>query len=142
MVHKISGKYSNTKIHHLVINGNEVTDIPDIADSLAQTFSQNSSSQQSTQKFDLYRRQSENNRLSFKSNNLETYNNLFSINELTFAISKSHDSAVGPDDIHHQMLKHLPGAALETLLHVLNDIWINGNFPESWRTSTSLSYQF
>ena len=56
--------------------------------------------------------------------------------ELTSAISKSHDSAVGPDDIHYQMLKHLPGAALETLLDVLNDIWISGNFPESWRTST------
>jgi len=50
------------------------------------------------------------------------------------AISKSHDSAVGPDDIHYQMLKRLPGAALETLLDVLNDIWITGNFPESWRT--------
>ena len=41
-----------------------------------------------------------------------------------------------PGDIHYQMLKHLPGAALETLLHVLNDIWISSNFPESWRTST------
>jgi len=58
------------------------------------------------------------------------------VDELTSAISKSHDSAVGRDDIHYQMLKHLPGAALETLLHVLNDISINGPFPESWRTST------
>ena len=56
------------------------------------------------------------------------------MNELTSALSKSHDSAVSPDDVHYQMLKHLPGAALETLPHVLNDIWINGNFPESWRT--------
>ena len=79
MVHKISGKYSNTKIHHLDINGNKVTDIPDIANSLAQTFSQNSSSQQSTQKFDLYRRQSENNRFSFISKNLETYNKVTGI---------------------------------------------------------------
>ena len=68
--------------------------------------------------------------------NLETYNNSFSMYELTSAISKSHDSAVGPDDMHYQMLKHLPGAALETLLHVSNDVWISGNFPESWRTST------
>jgi len=43
MVHKISGKYSSTKIHHLDVNGDEVTDIPDIANSLAQSFSQNSS---------------------------------------------------------------------------------------------------
>jgi len=131
MIRKISGKYSNTKIHHLDVNGDEVTDIPNIASSLAQTFSQNSSSQQCTQKFDSYRRQAENNRLSFKSKNLET-----SVDELTSAISKSHESAVGPDDIHYQMLKLLPDAALETLLHVLNDIWISSNFPESWRTST------
>jgi len=72
MVRKISGKYSNTKIHHLDVSGDEVTDIPDIANSLAQTFSQNSSSQHCTQKFDSYRRQAEYNRLSFKYRNLET----------------------------------------------------------------------
>jgi len=62
------------------------------------------------------------------------------MDELTSALSKSHDSAVGPDDIHYQMLKRLPRAALETLLHVLNDIWINGNFPEAWQRLPS--YQF
>jgi len=67
MVHKISGKYSNTKIHHLEVNGDEVTDIPDIANLLAETLYQNSSAQQCTQKFYSYRRQAENNRLSFKS---------------------------------------------------------------------------
>jgi len=72
MVRKISGKCSNTKFHHLKVNGDEVTDIPGIANSLAQTFCQNSSSQQCTQKFDSYRRQAENNWLSFKSKNLET----------------------------------------------------------------------
>ena len=30
------------------------------------------------------------------------------LDELADAISKSHDTAVGPDDIHYQMLKHLP----------------------------------
>jgi len=43
---------------------------------------------------------------------LETYNNPFSLDELRDAISKSHDSAVGPDDIHYQMLKHLPPNAV------------------------------
>jgi len=69
MVRKISGKYSNTKIRHLDVNGDEVTDIPDIANSLAQTFSQNCSSQQCSQKFDSYRCQAETNRLSCKSKN-------------------------------------------------------------------------
>ena len=58
------------------------------------------------------------------------------MSELTAAISKSHDTAVGPDDIHYQMLKHLPAAALNTLLHIVNDIWSSGNFPSGWRIST------
>jgi len=60
----------------------------------------------------------------------------FSLDELRDAISKSHDSAVGPDDIHYQMLKHLPPNAVNALLETLNNIWFAGNFPPSWRTST------
>ena len=75
-------------------------------------------------------------KIKFKSNNLETYNNPFSLDELQDAISKSHDSVVGPDDIHYQMLKHLPPDAVNTLLKTLNNIWFAGNFPPSWRTST------
>jgi len=33
------------------------------------------------------------------------------------------------------MLKHLPSKVLNTLLSILNDIWITGNFPPSWRQS-------
>ena len=50
--------------------------------------------------------------------------------ELTDAISKSHATAVGPDDIHYQMLKHLPIKALNTLLEALNNIWVSGKFPD------------
>jgi len=35
------------------------------------------------------------------------------------ALSNSKDSAVGPDDIHYQMLKHLPSETLNTLLNIL-----------------------
>ena len=107
MVCEISGKPTGTKIPHLHVNHSEVTDIPDIANSLAQTFSDNSSY---SAKFQSFRRQAENNPLNFKSNNTETYNNPFSVSELTAAISKSHHTADGPDDIHYQMLKHLPAS--------------------------------
>ena len=53
------------------------------------------------------------------------------------ALSSSNDSAVGPDDIHYQMmLKHLPSEVLNTLLIILNDIWLTGNFRSSWRQSS------
>jgi len=58
------------------------------------------------------------------------------LDEVTDAISKSHDAAVGPDDVHHQMLKHLPNDALLTLLNILNNIWASGKFPTSCCTST------
>jgi len=86
--------------------------------------------------FQAFRNQAENQHLKFKSNNLETYNKPFSLDELWDAISKSHSSAVGPDDIHYQMLKHLPPNAVNILLQALNNIWFAGNFPPSWLTST------
>jgi len=66
---------------------------------------------------------------------METYNIPFCIDELLDALSNSKDSAVGPDDIHYQMLKHLSSETLNTLLYILNDIWITGNFPSSWHQS-------
>ena len=52
------------------------------------------------------------------------------------AIQKSNDTATGPDEVHYQMLKHLPNNALSTILHIFNDIWATGVFPESWRLAT------
>ena len=134
MIRKISGKQSTNKVHPLHVNTNDVTDVPGIANALGQTFSDNSSSEKFNTKFQSFRRQAERQFLNFSSNNVETY--LFSLKELTSAISKSHDTAVGPDNIHYQMLKHFPTSAMDTLLSVLNNIWLSGNFPSSWRTST------
>ena len=67
---------------------------------------------------------------------LRNYTLTHPLDELTDAIFKSHDTAVGPDDVHYQMLKHLPNDALLTLLNILNNIWASGKFPTSWCTST------
>ena len=45
-------------------------------------------------------------------------------------------SATGPDDIHYQMLKHLPESSLQALLGIFNHIWTTGDFPEDWRLAT------
>ena len=44
----------------------------------------------------------------FTSLNHEKYNVPFTASELLDALHKSHDTAAGPDDIHYQILKHLP----------------------------------
>jgi len=49
------------------------------------------------------------------------------MDELLDSLAKFSDSAVGPDDIHYQMLKHLPSDALQSL----NNIWLTGKFPPS-----------
>ncbi|WP_144077465.1 reverse transcriptase domain-containing protein, partial [Solemya velum gill symbiont] len=71
--------------------------------------------------------------LRFQSNNTEQYNAPFHMHELTSSITKAKDSAPGPDHIHYQMLKHLPGTALYTLLAIFNHLWFTGWFPPSWR---------
>jgi len=97
-------------------------ELPDIANTIGQTFSNNSSINNYTPKFEAFRTRAETSKISYKSNNLETYNDLFSPNELANAISKSQDTAVGLDDIHYQMLKHLSPNSMLTLLDILNSV--------------------
>jgi len=127
MVRKITGKPSVSPVPHLKVNNVEVMDFPDIANTIAQTFSNNSSTENYSSKFQSFRRQAENQQLKFESSNYENYNNPFSLDELTDAISKSHNTAVGPDDVHYQMLKHLPNDALLTLLNILNNVLYREN---------------
>ena len=89
--------------------------------------------------FKISKKHQEKKKPNFGSSNIEKYNSLFYITELKEAISASKDTATGPDDIHYQMLKHLPDSSLDTLLHIFNDIWTTGVFPESWRLATIIS---
>ena len=72
----------------------------------------------------------------FRSDNTEEYNQPFSLLELTQALQKSNDSAVGPDDIHCKLLTNLPESSLTLLLTAFNSIWESGIFPPSWREAT------
>jgi len=69
MVRKIAGHSLFGNIKHLNINNTEITEIPDIANSLGQTFSNNLSSTNYRNKFQAIRSQAENQHLKFKSNN-------------------------------------------------------------------------
>ena len=78
----------------------------------------------------------EQNPINFTSKNDEIYNKKFSIRELLDSLKKAHDTAVGPDDIHYQILKQMPENSLEVLLDIYNDIWSGGDFPSQWREAT------
>ena len=136
MVRKITGKYGSVPIHHLKQDNNVIDNIQDIANTIGSTLSYNSSSDHYTKPFQRYKSEKERHPVKFNSDNSETYNKLFTMQELKPALQKSRDTAVGPDEVHYQMLKHLPAAASDTLLHIFNDIWQSGNFPPSWHEAT------
>ena len=122
MIRKISGKQSNTTIHHLENNdGTKITDIVDIANRLAQEISKNSSSNNYRAEFKKYQEKAEKEHLDFDTDISENYNVPFTIRELCDALKKSHDTATGPDEIHYQLLKHLPRDSLMVLLDIFND---------------------
>ena len=76
--------------------------------------------------------------MNFKSQNNEIYNKDFNLDEIVEAIQLSHDSATGADEIHYQMLKHLPDTvtSLEARLNIFNYIWTTGKFPDGWQYAT------
>ena len=110
MVRKIQGKGKSASVNHLKKNNTHVTSKKDIANTLADNFSEKSSKNYSA-KFRKIKHQQEKQKLKFTSDNTETYNSKFSLTELTDALSKAHDSFPGPDDIHYQLLKHLPSSS-------------------------------
>ena len=131
MVSKIQGKGKSASIYHLKKNNDNSTSKKDIANTLADSFSKNSSSENYTSKFRNIKNQQEKQKLKFTSDNTENYNSEFLLSELTDALS--HDISPGPDDIHDQLLKHLPVSAPLILLEIFNDIWKTRNIPKSWK---------
>jgi len=132
-IRKIKGKESNNTIRHLSVNDANVTSHRDIANTLADNFSYNSSTAFCTDAFLSVKNKAEKKPIKFDSGNAEVYNKIFSVEELRDALRRSHDTAVGPDDIHYQLLKHLPESSLLVLLEIFNKIWVSGDFPSDWR---------
>ena len=118
---KISRKSQPTALKHLTKNKMEATTKKDIADTLAEAFSANSSLNNSNSQFLTFKNNTEKQKLNFKSNNSEKYNQPFTPAELH---ETSHNIAVGPDEIHYEFLKNLPQNSLGFLLTIFNHIWI------------------
>ena len=141
MIRKITGKNKNNKHVHIKSNGNICSTTKDISNALGENFQKNSSSANYSETFQNIKQEREKEHLNFTSLNHEKYNVPFTASELLDALHKSHDTAAGPDDIHYQILKHLPDNALKTLLNILNDIWITGKFPKDWSKATIIPIQ-
>ena len=136
MIRKIKGKGSSDNVQHLKVDDNILTSKTDISNKIAETISKNSSSANYTPEFQKHQNIQEKVNLSFRSDNSEDYNDIFSLDELKSSLNKAHDTASGPDDVHYQLLKHLPDSCLIVLLDIFNQIWQDDQFPPSWHQAT------
>ena len=71
-----------------------------------------------------YQEKAEKEHLDFDTDNSQNYNVPFTITELCDALKKSHDTATGPDEIHYQLLKHLPRDPLMVLYLMIYGLWV------------------
>ena len=86
MIRKINGKNSSLNVGHLNVGDDVVTSKADIADVLADTFAEKSSSCNYSTAFQKSQNSKEKVRLNFKSNNNEHYNKDLTIKELRKAL--------------------------------------------------------
>ena len=56
------------------------------------------------------------------------------------SFSKAHDTAVGPDGIHYQLLKYLSDCCLKILLDIFNKLWDAVSFCSCLEGSDSCPY--
>ena len=133
VIRKIKGKGGTASVCHLRVGDRLVTDKQAVANLLASTIAQNSSSAHYSSDFQKVKTVKESKPCDFSSDGSEPYNLPFSFDELKLALQKCNDSAAGLDSIHYQLLTHLPEESLYVLLSIFNHIWSSGMFPSSWR---------
>ena len=88
MIRKINGKNFTLNVGHLNVGDDTVTSKADIADILANTFAEKSSSSNYSTSFQKFQNTKEKAKLNLKSNNNEHYNKDFTIKELRKALKK------------------------------------------------------
>ena len=132
-IRKLKGKNSSNSIGHLLVHDHLITDKQSVASSLARCLAETSSFLHYSAQFQKLKRTTESKPLKFQSSNMENYNLPFSMWELKQALQKSNNSAAGPDEVHYNLLTHLPESVLSVLLKVYNSVWESETVPPSWR---------
>ncbi|GBN44823.1 hypothetical protein AVEN_133515-1 [Araneus ventricosus] len=133
-VRKLLGTYKmGHSVSFLNFNGQIISDIERIADTLGESFAKILSEETYAQEFIKYKTSERKKTLSFRSSSQEIYNSPFALHELKIALSKWHPTSPFPDRIHSSLLKNLSESSLRVLLKLFNRIWLEEFFPVTWR---------
>ncbi|XP_076374296.1 uncharacterized protein LOC143258709 [Tachypleus tridentatus] len=139
-IRKVNGHYNSVPLSILLSNGQEVTDVRNIANTLGESFCRVSSTSACSSTFLAIKTRAERSPLSFRTDCFFDYNCPFTLVELKMALHRSASTSVGPDDNHYDMLHHLSPASLDVLLIVFNQIWQENVFPDAWRQAIILPF--
>ena len=140
MIRKITGKNVASPMHHLKDdNGTLITDRVEIANTLGAAIEKCSSSNNYSKEFQSIKAQKEKQKINFKTNRNLRYNKKFTMIDLKRSLKKSNNSSPHPDQIHYEILRHLPIETLHILLNIINETWKSDTFPESWREALIIS---
>ena len=134
-IQKIAGKYRGHKAICLEENNQLITDTQEVADTLANHFSEISSSNFYPTRFNDLRIRKESQPINFSSLNNEPYNQRISKQELTQALKNATDKAPGEDGIVYSMIRNLSQSAQKFILFIFNKIFSANVFPDAWRRS-------
>ncbi|GBO10302.1 putative RNA-directed DNA polymerase from transposon BS [Araneus ventricosus] len=132
-VKKASGVSNSNAISVLIHNGQTISSLKGIADSIASTLAYTCSSQNYPRQILNNKINAEKQKLNFNSRTNFSYNGSFSFLEFQSCLASVHDSSPGPDNITYSMIKHLTTESQNALLHFYNRIWQEQYFPTLWQ---------
>ena len=137
MIRKIIGKNVASPMHHLKDeNGTLITDRVELANTLGAAIEKSSSSNNYSKEFQSIKARKEKQKINFKTNKNLRYNKKFTMRDLKRSLKSP---SPGPDQIHYEILCHLPIETLHILLDIINETWKSDTFPESWREALIIS---
>jgi len=117
----------------LRVAGRDITQPVDVANEMARTISNRCRCYSDDALFTRHKATCERQPLNFFTSERISYNEPFTLAELRSAIATLRSVSEGDDQIHNDMLKHLPSCALDAVLATLNRLWKKGDFPPTWR---------
>ena len=121
MICKITGKNVASPMYHLKDeNGTLITDRVEIANTLGEAI-EKSSSENYSKEFQSIKAQRGKQKINFKTNRNLRYNKKLTMRDSKRSLKKSNNSPPGPDQIHYEILRHLPIETLHILLHIINE---------------------